>query len=48
LLNAGAAIYTSGKVNSFKEGIEAAKQSIDSGNAFKKLEALKKCTNITK
>ncbi len=47
LLNAGAAIYTSGKVNSFKEGIEAAKQSIDSGNAFKKLEALKKFTNST-
>ena len=45
LLNAGAAIYTSGKVKSLKEGIEAAKQSIDSGKALKKLEALKEFTN---
>ncbi|MEK6845445.1 MAG: anthranilate phosphoribosyltransferase, partial [Nanoarchaeota archaeon] len=45
LLNAGAAIYTSGKAANLKEGIEAAKQSIDSGNAMKKLEALKKFTN---
>ena len=45
LLNAGAAIYVSGKVSSLKEGIEAAKQSIDSGAAMKKLEALKEFTH---
>ncbi len=45
LLNAGAAIYVSGKVSGLKEGIEAAKQSIDSGAALKKLEALKEFTN---
>lgn len=45
LLNAGAAIYVSGKVSSLREGIEAAKKSIDSGAALKKLEALKEFTN---
>ena len=45
LLNAGAAIYVSGKALSLKEGIDAAKQSIDSGAALKKLEALKEFTN---
>lgn len=45
LLNAGAAIYTSGKAANLKEGIESAKQSIDSGNALKKLELLKDFTN---
>ena len=45
LLNAGAAIYVSGKALSLKEGIEAAKKSIDSGEALKKLEALKEFTN---
>ena len=46
LLNAGAAIYVSGKVSSLKEGIEAAKRSIDSGEALKKLEALKEFTKV--
>jgi len=41
LLNAGAAIYAADKVNSIKEGIELAKQSIDSKKALKKLELLK-------
>lgn len=45
LLNAGAAIYVSGKVSSLKEGIGAAVQSINSGEALKKLEALKEFTN---
>ena len=45
LLNAGSAIYVSGKVPSLKEGIEAARKSIDSGAAMKKLEALKEFTN---
>ncbi len=45
LLNAGAAIYVSGKALSLREGVEAAKQSIDSGAALKKLEALKEFTN---
>lgn len=40
LLNAGAAIYASDKVNSIKRGIELAKESIDSGSATKKLELL--------
>ncbi len=48
LLNAGAAIYTSGKAANLKDGIEAAKQSIDSGNALSKLEALKEFTNRIK
>ena len=48
LLNAGAAVYTSGKAANLKEGIEAAKQSIDSGNALRKLEALKEFTNRIK
>jgi len=37
LLNASAAIYVGGKANNIKEGIELAKESIDSGKAYKKL-----------
>jgi anthranilate phosphoribosyltransferase len=40
LLNAGALIYISDKVQTIREGIELAKESIDSGNALKKLEGL--------
>ncbi|SCZ76572.1 anthranilate phosphoribosyltransferase [Acidaminobacter hydrogenoformans] len=40
LMNAAAALVASGKVDSFKEGIEAAKASIDSGRALAKLKAL--------
>ncbi len=45
LLNAGAAIYTAGKAKSIKEGIEIAKNSIDSGKALEKLNKLKDWTN---
>ncbi|MFH2106640.1 MAG: anthranilate phosphoribosyltransferase [Candidatus Micrarchaeota archaeon] len=40
LANAGAAIYVSGKAESITEGILLAKESIDSGNAKKKLGEL--------
>ena len=40
LLNAGAGIYSSGKVKSIQEGVELAKQSIDSGAALKVLDQL--------
>jgi anthranilate synthase/phosphoribosyltransferase len=40
LLNSGCAIYTYGMANSIAEGIEIAKESIDSGAAFSKLKEL--------
>ena len=40
LLNAGAALYIGGKADSFKNGIELAKEIIDSGKALKTLEKL--------
>jgi anthranilate phosphoribosyltransferase len=40
LLNAGLAIYTAGVVGSIQEGIEKAKESIDSGAAYEKLMKL--------
>ena len=39
LLNAGAAIYIGGKVDSIKDGIEKARSLIESGAAEKKLQA---------
>jgi len=45
LMNAGALIYVSGKAKSIREGIELAKESIDSGEAKGKLETLKKLSN---
>jgi len=45
LLNAGAAVYTAGKAASIKEGIEKARDSIDSGRALEKLNKLKDWTN---
>jgi len=45
LLNAGAAIYVSGKVDSIKKGVELAKDSIDSGKALEKLNQLVDWTN---
>ncbi len=45
LLNAGAGIYVGGLAQSLGEGIERSMESIDSGKAFEKLEALKKMTN---
>jgi anthranilate phosphoribosyltransferase len=41
LLNAGAAIYVSGRVSSIQEGVGAAARSIDTGAALTKLEALR-------
>lgn len=40
LANAGAAIYVAGRAESIREGVELAKQSIDSGAAMGKLESL--------
>lgn len=44
LLNAGAVIYVAGVANSIQQGIEMAKESIDSGKALEKLETLRKMT----
>ncbi len=41
ILNSGAAIYVAGKAESLADGIEKAKESIDSGEALKKLERLR-------
>ena len=38
LLNAGAALYIGGKADSFKNGVELAKEIIDSGKALETLE----------
>ncbi len=40
IANAGAALYVSGLAASLREGVELARQSIDSGNALQKLEQL--------
>lgn len=40
LLNAGLAIFANGKAKTIKEGIEIAKESIDSGKALQKLQFL--------
>jgi len=45
LINASAALQVAGRAKDFKEGIEIAKESIDSGKAYKKLEELKALTN---
>ena len=45
LLNSAAALLASDKASSYKDALELAKQSIDSGNALKKLEALRNFTN---
>ncbi len=47
LLNAAAGLVASGKTSYFKEGIELAAVSIDSGAALKKLEMLKAFANRT-
>ncbi len=44
IFNAGAAIYVAGRADSISEGIELAKESIDSGRAFEKLQRLKEIT----
>lgn len=45
LLNSAAALYVSGKVDSIKQGLELAAESVDSGRAQQKLESLVKMTN---
>lgn len=45
LLNAGAAIYVAGIAESIQEGIDIAKDSIDSGKALEKLNKLKNWTS---
>jgi len=45
LLNAAAGLIVAGKAKDFKEGVEMAAQSIDSGNALKKLEELREVSN---
>ncbi len=45
LLNAGSAIYIAGRAKSIQEGVELARQTIKSGKAMEKLEALIKMSN---
>jgi anthranilate phosphoribosyltransferase len=45
LLNAAAALVAAGIAGDFSQGIQQAAEAIDSGEALKKLEALKKITN---
>ena len=45
LLNAGCALYTAQVAESIEQGIALAAQSIDSGAALAKLNALKEFTN---
>jgi anthranilate phosphoribosyltransferase len=44
LLNAAAALVAAGQATDFREGIKQAAEAIDSGQAMKKLEALKEIT----
>jgi anthranilate phosphoribosyltransferase len=46
LLNAAAAIVVSGKAHNFEQGIEAAREALDSGAALKKLEMLKEASHL--
>jgi len=48
LLNAGAAIKVSGKVDSIWDGIKLARESVFSGSAMEKLKKLKEFTNSVK
>ncbi len=45
VLNAAAAFVIAGRAKDFKEGVELANQSIDSGKAFNTLEKLVEFTN---
>ena len=45
LLNAGAALYTIGKAATMKEGVELARQAINSGRALEKLDKFIQYTN---
>ena len=44
-MNAGCAIYISGKADTIADGIEMARESIDSGKALEKLNELIEFTN---
>ncbi len=44
LLNAGAAVYVSGKAESIEEGVRLAGQSIESGAATEALESFVRAT----
>jgi len=44
LMNSAAAMIVGGKASDFKEGVEVAKEAIDSGKAYEKLRALIKAT----
>ena len=46
LLNAGAALYTIGKVETIKDGVKLAAEMIDSGKANEKLEQFIAYTNV--
>nr|WP_288452767.1 bifunctional anthranilate synthase component II/anthranilate phosphoribosyltransferase [uncultured Anaerostipes sp.] len=45
LLNAGVALYTIGKAATMKEGVELARQAVDSGKALEKLDEFIQYTN---
>jgi anthranilate phosphoribosyltransferase len=45
LLNAGAALYIAGKASSIRDGIELARDSIESGSALSTLDALRRRTS---
>ena len=44
-MNSAAGIYIGGKASSYKEGIEIAKQTIDSGKVMEKLNEFVEFTN---
>jgi len=45
LVNAGAALYVAGQAESIREGVALARETVESGAAFDKLEALCRMTN---
>jgi len=47
LLNAAAALLVAGKAGTLRDGVTLAAEAIDSGKAFKVLEALVARTNAT-
>ncbi len=46
LLNAGAAVYVAGQAATLREGVEKAKESIDSGEAIHKLKRLRELSGM--
>nr|MBA4183882.1 anthranilate phosphoribosyltransferase [Acidobacteriota bacterium] len=44
-VNAAAAIYVAGKAKNLRDAFDAAMESLESGNAFKKLKKLIEFTN---